>query len=459
MSVSRISLAGKLRKITRRGWVRIISYCIAVGIALGGATIYGYTLAVKYRTQLEYTYQRALNDLSGYLNNIDITLQKGLYSGSATQLSNLSAKLWRESGSAKTALSQLPTSGGDLSAINRFLSQVGDYSLSLSKKAIGGAVISEEERNNLIALSNTAAALSGSVDNMRAELEQGRLWLGEVRAAIESGAAPENLTQMSAAMQDAEDSITDYPTLIYDGPFSDNVLERDPRMTKDKPEVTREDARAVAAAAIGATPEQVADDSDEDGKMPSYGFSSGETVLSVTKAGGYLVYFRNARGVGEETLTQDQAMEKARAYLAGWAPATFKESYYMTDEGVCVINFAYLQGDVICYTDLVKVGVALDNGEIVMVEARGYLMNHAERDIPAPKYTVEKAKAALNSSLTVKSSALTLIPSDGLNELPCYEFTCDGMNGQEVLVYINTQTLAEEQILILLKTDGGALTK
>jgi hypothetical protein len=42
-----------------------------------------------------------------------------------------------------------------------------------------------------------------------------------------------------------------------------------------------------------------------------------------------------------------------------------KESYYINQGGVLTINFAYMDGDFVCYPDLIKVGVAMDDGEIV----------------------------------------------------------------------------------------------
>ncbi len=39
----------------------------------------------------------------------------------------------------------------------------------------------------------------------------------------------------------------------------------------------------------------------------------------------------------------------------------------------------------------------------------------------------------------------------------CYEFLCRGQNDEQVLVYINSETGMEEQILILIETDNGTL--
>ena len=136
-----------------------------------------------------------------------------------------------------------------------------------------------------------------------------------------------------------------------------------------------------------------------------------------------------------------------------------KATYYYTDNGVCVINFAYLDGKTICYTDLVKVGVATDTGEIMFLETTGYLTNHTTRAFHSIETTVEQAKQKVSSDLEVIGYSITLIPTDTGGEVRCYEFLCHGEENREILVYINVQSLEEEQIYILLKNDGGILVK
>ena len=85
-------------------------------------------------------------------------------------------------------------------------------------------------------------------------------------------------------------------------------------------------------------------------------------------------------------------------------------------------------------------------------------MNHTSRQVPVPLYTEDEAKAVLSPLLSVKKSGIAIIPSNS-EEKEVYEFLCEGADGKEILAYINCRTLAEEKILILLKTDGGTLTK
>lgn len=59
-----------------------------------------------------------------------------------------------------------------------------------------------------------------------------------------------------------------------------------------------------------------------------------------------------------------------------------KESYYAVYNNVCTINFAYENGGITYYPDLIKVGISLSDGSIYSLEARGYLTNHTERAAP-----------------------------------------------------------------------------
>ena len=125
------------------------------------------------------------------------------------------------------------------------------------------------------------------------------------------------------------------------------------------------------------------------------------------------------------------------------------------------LNFAYYDSasQTICYTDLIKVEVSLQDGSILGLDARGYLVNHHDRTIAEPALTVEQAQESLSDALTVDSVRPALIPSSGQNEVATYEFLCSSATGDRILAYINSQTGAEEQLLILLQTPNGTLTK
>ena len=134
------------------------------------------------------------------------------------------------------------------------------------------------------------------------------------------------------------------------------------------------------------------------------------------------------------------------------------ETYHMTQGGVLTVNFAYRQGEVLCYSDLVKVSVALDTGRVCGFEAKGYLTAHGARNIPAPAVAAEEAAAAVPDSLEVLAVQLALVPSDGRYETLCHEFKCAAADERHYIIYVNAQTGAQHKILILLEDESGTLT-
>ncbi len=444
------------KRMGRRAVVRLASYTLALIIALAVAAISGYTLANRNRTVIEYGYQRALGELTEYIGNLDITLEKGKYAATEKQLTGLSAKLQRDAGYAKNALEQLPVSAQELSNTYRFLSQVGNFCVSLSGRVAQGETLTEEETAALAQLSGYARTLTGQLAAMQSSLEAGELRLGEVAQVMrqegETGAPPD----INSGFLELEQGFEDYPTLIYDGPFSDHIQQQEPKLLKDKALI--EEAEAIRKATSFGDVGHLTGSGELGGNLPCFQFAGETVAVSVTKAGGYVSSYIDSRVIGEASLTVEQAVKKGEDFLVLKDYTGFVVRYYSLNNGVLTINFAYAPDGVVYYPDLIKVGIAMDNGDMVLFDAKGYIMNHTARDLPAAKLSLKEARAKLSPRLTPQGEGrLTVIPSEGLREIPCYEFQCTGDDEEQVLVYINIETGMEEQILILLKDETGVL--
>ena len=163
------------------------------------------------------------------------------------------------------------------------------------------------------------------------------------------------------------------------------------------------------------------------------------------------------RNVEVETITQEEANEIGKEFLNQRGITNMQETYYLKQEGIVTINYAYNQDGVIMYPDLIKVKVALDNGEILGMETTGYLNSHHERDVSNIKITKDKAKEKLNKTLEIQSEGLAVIPTEWQTEILCYEFK-GKVDDTEFLVYINAENGEEEDILIITNTPNGTLT-
>jgi germination protein YpeB len=142
------------------------------------------------------------------------------------------------------------------------------------------------------------------------------------------------------------------------------------------------------------------------------------------------------RNIDAELISQEEANEKGKIFLNDHGYPNMKETYFLTQNGIVTINYAYIQNDVVMYPDLIKLKIALDNGEIMGIETEGYINNHTDRTIPNPKITLEKAKENLNKNLQITSEGLAIIPTEWKTEIFCYEFK-GKVNDTDFLVYVN----------------------
>ena len=135
-----------------------------------------------------------------------------------------------------------------------------------------------------------------------------------------------------------------------------------------------------------------------------------------------------------------------------------QETYYIKQDGFITVNYAYKQNDVIMYADLIKVKIALDDGEVIGLETTGYLNSHYERTIPVRKISIEEARKQLSNKAQVTSEGLAMIPTEWITEKFCYEFK-GKIEEIDFIAYINVETGEEEDILIVTNTPNGTLTE
>lgn len=446
--------------LTKRGFIRILSYFTALCVFLGIGALLNYQTAERYRQNNEYSYQRSLNDLSDSVSNLEVALEKGVYANTAPQQQGIAAKLLKESSDAKIYLAELPLSYEELSNVNKFISQVGDFSLYLSTKLSKGQEITDEEMGNFIALGEYAKGLNASLKELQTTLMEGEIPIGETQQAYQNlskETQEQAVPAINSGFREMNEGFTDYPTLVYDGPFSDHITQRKPVFLEGAETVSADTALTTAALFLNEKPQNLVHAGDTEGNLPCYRFTVEDKSITISKQGGYVNAMLNSRMIGSAKLDFEGAAQKAQEFLTRAGYPSMKESYYVINNNICTINYAYVQDGAVCYSDLVKVGVALDSGEIVSFNATGYLMNHHARSVDYSPISADEARASVSPRLTVEAESLCYIPSSGLNETLCYEFTCSAENGDRVLVYINAQTALEEQIFILLQADNGTL--
>lgn len=445
------------KTMSKRRKVRLLAYTLAAFTVLLTFSVVGNVRAARMTRQIRIARERALCELDTYISNINTNLQKGAYANTPTMLGTMASQLRREATGAKSSLAVLPLSETRLDNTYKFLSQIGDFVTALSKKVEQGETISDEEREQLFALLRFSETLTKDISDMRQQLFDGYLDFESAESTLEQ--KDEQIASLSQNMEDAEQSLTEYPSLLYDGPFSDHINQRDAALLQDKAEITKEEALKKAAEILGLAESDVTFLSEENDTTAAYCFSGGDRTVAVTKKGGYLLYLLSGQFVGESKLEYADARKYASEFLNNNGFFDMQESYYTVSDGICTINYAYRDGEYICYPDLIKISVSLEDGKILSSDCRGYVMNHKARSPVTPALTAAEAQKKVSPLLTVTDTRLAVIPTESMGERTAYEFHCKNKEGAEFLVYINTVTGYEDDILLLLYSDDGVLTK
>ena len=315
----------------------------------------------------------------------------------------------------------------------------------------------DDEYENMQKLLKYAKTYSKSVNEMVTRCTSG----ADITAnEVKSKNSGTNVSSLSLDFTQAEEAFSDYPTLLYDGPFADAVLNRSPAVTKNAPAKTRDECLKIAANALYVTTDKLTYSGDSNGAIPCYTYTMDGYTVAVSKGGGYVSYVIGSNTIKTQSITQKNAVNVAKAYLKRLGYDNMTETYYAVENNVCIINFAYSKDNVIYYSDLIKVGISMSDGKIYSLEADGYLTNHRERSAYSLKINEKELQKKLTTHVEVLSAKRCVIPKDNGTEAPCIEFHCrNKATGDEVLIYINTQTGEEENILMLLYSDNGTLTK
>ncbi len=417
----------------------------------------------EYRQASENSYNMAFYELVDYVENVETYLAKSVISSTPEHGAETLTNLWREANLAQSYLSRLPIESQELENTEKFLNQVSDYSYSLSRKNIYNEKLSDDDLKNLKELHTYSVELENTLNQLSEDLNSGRFEWGELtkKGTVAFAQQVDNISKES--FSNMEENFHEYSGLIYDGAFSEHLT------SNEKKGLTGEDIEEDAAKQkieefIGKNniKEIQSLGYSENATIPVYDFSvtnnNDETInISISKKGGHIVSMNSNRDVKAETISQEEANSKGKEFLESKGFTNMKETYYLKQDGIVTINYAYNQEGVVAYPDLIKVKVALDNGEVLGIETSGYLNNHTIRDLNKVKITKEQAKKDLNKDLEITSEGMAIIPTEWKTEILCYEFK-GKVDEKEFLVYINAENGREEDILVITNTPNGTLT-
>lgn len=433
-------------------------------LAAGVAGYWGYNQQQEKQQLQIYmgnNYQQAFYDLVENVEQLQVLLGKSLVSTSPRQNIMLLTDVWSYANVAQADLNKLPLAAQTVYQTAKFLSQTGDYAHVMAEQNAEGKVLTEENRKTLSQLRQHSIQIAELLQDVEQQAMAGEIdWKELVKSTRQQIKKEDGKTNLGG-FDDIRDETSKIPTLIYDGPFSDQITESKPKGLDGK-NISKDAARDKVREVIDSEDVgniEISAGTSVEGRLPSYNFQvktdKGNYSVDISQKGGYLVSLLSSRNITNSKISQEAAVDKAKDYLSRNGYPNMEPTYSEVKDNTSYISFAYKQDNIIYYPDIINVQVALDNGQIIAVEALNYLMSHHTREPKEPNISEDEARQTADTTLEkTENVRLAVIPQPALKEAFTYEVR--GTVGTETyLIYINADTGDEEQILKVIKGNKG----
>ncbi len=399
--------------------------------------------------QVNSTYQKAFFETVTLMDGITSNLEKLMVSGSGAKEQELLGSISRQADAAQDNLSILPASLPAIAGSLKFVNQLGDYAATLSDRLAAGGAVSDQDSELLMTLHTTSVELTEVLLEMSDAIQRGENPF-ENASEVHEAAVPLSMRSEPAI---------EYPSLLYDGPFSDG-RRVDQLRALDDTIYTAEQALEIARRFIGEERVLSARVTGT-ASIPAACYEitvhvqEGELSMAVTRQGGQVVYMLCDSDAEEGRFSQAELIDLAAIFLKNRGYPSVTVSYWSYDDHLLTVNFAAMQDGVILYPDLIKVQMDASTGMVVGLEAFNYLANHVHRTELSPTLTEEEAQSLLGPLLSVTRSRLCVIPTDS-GEALCYEFSGTAGTNQ-YLVYIDAHSGREREIYRVIEDEDGQL--
>ncbi len=415
---------------------------------------------------IENDASRAFYELMDSVDELTVLSSKAIVVADNDNRARLYSEMSSYSYVAQENLSMLPIYNGTLARTQQFLNQMGDFSYSLIAKAARDEDLTAAELETLKSLNTEVTEIADALHEL--ESSGGDYFSYDAIQAANKHIANgdyDNAGLAVSSLNTINDGLSSTPTLIYDGPYSDN-LENKGQIALEGEEIdwttAKEKAKAIfgdqytyeahgkSSKAAGLAVYTVAIKHSANDETPFAYFD-----ISIT--GGYAVQYTADTEDGEEGISTETALSNSDAFMQTIGYTHMKAGYYLIDNNIFTVNYTYDLNGVAVYPDMIKISVDMASGDIVGLDAKSYLENHQKRSLPTLILTEDGAREHLASGITPVACRRVIIPKDNDSETYCYEFRFKE-NNTDYLLYINAETGKEEDVLIVKDNESGTFT-
>ncbi len=399
---------------------------------------------------LEGIYASSYFSMVDNINNLSVDLAK--YSTLTTKQAKLSTlqDMMQDCNYVVTGLSVLPVDAENVMSATKFFNQVNGVCEAYTSVLNKNENLTQEQE----LLFDEIALVLGQIKENFNYQNYGMYDTGFnfVDAGIftQSG-----MTELSTSMGDLTSDAIDYPTMIFDGPFS-TALET--AVVKGLPteEISVDEAKDYLNNIVYRNRNAEINFKDTtEGDISTYDFDveigKKKFVAQVSKRGGLLITISGYAEDGDAIIGTEQAQVMAQTFTNNVGFKDMVSVWCELHGNVAYINLAPKVNGVIYYPDLVKVKVDLTNQEIIGFEALNYALNHTTRNGEF-NVSIDDAESLLGFDYEILNTEKTIIRLDSGKEVCAYEFFVDRIDGTYFYyVDANTKQIVKTLKLVTIK--------
>ena len=434
----------------------IVALCFLVAMLITTTTLWltNNARANGVSNIMENVYQRNFYDLVDNVNNAEIKLSKVLASDYDSYCKKMLKEISKNANSASYNLSNLPVSLDGLDEIKHFINQVAGYTDSLLEKLDKGQELSNAEKDTLVDIYSSMATLKENLSKFNDEYMLKGYNIFKNGALINT-----DYNTFTKTIQGIKSSDVEYPTMIYDGPFSDGQYNKEIKGLPQEIVSVAEAREAIKKFYPTLSSRDIKFIGETNGKFSTFDFSielskNIKLYIQVTKNGGKILTISGVGDGEEKKISLSDAVAKVKDVIDKQTGITFDCVWSDVVSNDVYLNFAPVQAGVVLYPDLIKAKVDLASGSIIGYSASSYYTNHTPRQVRTATYEKSMADAKIPNGFQIEMTRLCVAPLDYGEEKLCYEYKCL-KDDATFYIYINAQDGTTENILKVIETTDG----
>ncbi|MFZ7104790.1 MAG: germination protein YpeB [Peptococcaceae bacterium] len=439
---------------------RILIPILALVLVVTGYFAYNqYSMNQDLIRRAESQYQRSFHELVWNVETINSQLAQALVSSSSEQIMLSLTNLWRETFSASSNLGGIPVTMVELDKTDSLLNDIADYSYFILKKNnLEKQELTEKEWSQIQDFYERSKSVQEELHNIEAAVLDRDLSFVEVETVVLRKGQDLADNSIVDGFRTVEDKVKAYPDMQFD----DGVkkIEPEPRPLAGQ-EITEQEAVEIAKKFMNDHdgPITKAEMSfSAEGKIPIFGISTYKeneevpTYLEVTKKGGHVIQMYMQRTIAEANMDYSAAEQEAQKFLQEHDFSGMELVDLDKDTNTAILIFVPTDQGVRLYSDMVKVNVALDNGQIISFDQTSFLSYHHDRTIGTPQITEQEITDDMNPNFQLDVTTKALVPSEFEKgkEVLCYEVRGKMME-EKFILFVNAETGEDFRVVRLTK--------